>query len=83
MHDKSFVQARVALRMWRDYFHKEATQGHVIKTLCTMGRRAQAAELFRDALIDFVALTSYICSLFYPKRLIRATVSSKARHGIY
>ena len=54
-HDGPFLQAQAALAMWSDHFHGKATQYKVIKALCRVGCRAQAMEVFKDALVDFVA----------------------------
>jgi hypothetical protein len=53
--DNPFMQAQSALAMWTDHYHEKATQYMIIKTLCRIGYRAQAVEVFKGALVDFVA----------------------------
>jgi hypothetical protein len=50
--------ARRAIQMWRDHFHRNATQAAVIKALCKSGFRRQAGEIFKDELVDHVVATA-------------------------
>ena len=50
----AFFQARAVLEMWSEECGSEATCRLLIDSLCQMGQRAVAAEVFSFEMVDFV-----------------------------
>ena len=53
-HRSSFSRARAVLEMWSNQFGGKATCQLLIQSLCQMGQRAVAAEVFGSDLVQFV-----------------------------
>ena len=54
-HYSQFSQAKAMLDMWIDQFGRQATCAAVIKGLLDIDYKAEAAEVFPNQLVDFVA----------------------------
>ena len=52
--DNSFMQAVTALRMWTNEFGEKANQAAMIRAMCTIGCRSQAADVFNTSLVQHV-----------------------------
>ncbi|XP_062511769.1 uncharacterized protein LOC134187633 [Corticium candelabrum] len=54
--DKFFLQARKALDMWTNQLGGKASRQLLIKTICDIGCRLQAEEVFGYQLVEYVSL---------------------------
>ena len=54
--DKFFLQARKALDMWTNQLGRNASRQLLIKTICDIGCRLQAEEVFGYRLVEYVSL---------------------------